>query len=285
MLTKRKQRWVDRRKPDLILGTPLNPNAAVEWRYSARLEKLVKKMTEGVEKELRRLFEQEAAHEYFAQDASIASQARILTNAMTAKFNDMFAAASYPVAEQMVEAANKASSSSVHSSLQTLTGGFSLPTSALSPDMKQVLSASVTENVGLIKSISEQYLSGVQGAVMRSITTGRGMQDLVPYLAKHERITLRRARMVARDQSRKAYSALSRERMKRLGVKKFRWLHTGGSNEPRKLHQEMNGKIFSFDDPPEIDENTGQRGLPGDAINCRCRMQPVIDFEGDDDGK
>jgi hypothetical protein len=35
----------------------------------------------------------------------------------------------------------------------------------------------VTENVGLIKSIPTQYLGGVQGAVMRSITTGNGMQD------------------------------------------------------------------------------------------------------------
>ena len=48
----------------------------------------------------------------------------------------------------------------------------------------------MTENVGLIKSIPAQYLNGVQGAVMRSITTGNGMQDLVPYLQKHKGITL-----------------------------------------------------------------------------------------------
>jgi len=90
---------------------------------------------------------------------------------------------------------------------------------------------------------------------------------------------VRRARMIAHDQTRKAYNNLNRGRMEKLGLKKFKWLHTGGSAHPRKLHQMLNGLVFSFDDPPIIDEKTGERGIPGQAINCRCRMQVVLDLE------
>jgi uncharacterized protein with gpF-like domain len=44
----------------------------------------------------------------------------------------------------------------------------------------------------------------------------------------------------------------------------------------------MDGKIFSFDDLPIIDRKTGERGIPGQAINCRCTMTPVYEFDSED---
>ncbi len=278
LLTKRKAKWVAQRQPDVIRGTPLNPNAADELRYYRNLERLVRMMTDQTERQIKRLFETPHAEEYFAEDASISSQARILTNALAKKFNALFAANAKPIAEKVADAAATSSSSALHSSIQQLSGGLSLPTSSLSGQVMDILKATVAENVSLIKSISSQYLAGVEGAVNRSIASGNGLQDLVPFLQNHKDITLRRAQMIAKDQTRKAFSNLSRGRMENIGLKKFEWLHTGGSNHPRKLHQEMNGKIYSFDDLPVIDENTGERGIPAQAINCRCRMVPIIDF-------
>ncbi len=280
LLTRRKQAWVGKRKPAVIRGRALNNPTVLELKYAQQLEQLVERMAGGVHKQLLQFFAEPDHAEYFdqAQDASTASQARILTNAMMRKFNAMFAAWSQPMAEAQMNKVDQASSASVHASMQELSGGLSLPTSALTSDMREVLSASIVENVALIKSISMQYLNGVQQATMRSITTGRGLADLVPYLEKHKQITKRRANSIALDQTRKAYNNLNRGRMQKLGLTKFEWLHTGGSAHPRKLHQDYNGHIFSFDEPPIIDENTGERGIPGQAINCRCRMRPVIDF-------
>jgi uncharacterized protein with gpF-like domain len=47
----------------------------------------------------------------------------------------------------------------------------------------------------------------------------------------------------------------------------------------------MDGNVYSFDDPPIIDKNTGERGIPGQAINCRCFMVPVIEFEDEEEIK
>lgn len=278
LLTVRKTKWKNQFKPDVIRGLPLNPNAAVEDRYYARLIRLINEMTADVERQLKKLFNSETGNQYFAQDKSIAAQAKILTNALTEKYNDLFATNSKPIAETVANQVDASSSTSLHMSIQQLSGGLSLSTSALNGKLTEILEASVTSNVALIKSISQKYLAGVQDAVMRSITTGNGLQDLIPYLANQKGITLRRARMISMDQTRKAYSGLNKGRMQSLGIEKYEWLHSGGSNHPRKLHQQMSGNIYSFDDPPIIDEKTQERGIPGQLPNCRCRMQPIIEF-------
>lgn len=279
VLTKRKRAWVAKFKPENVSGTALTPNAGVESRYQRQLDALIRSMTADVEKQIARLFKGEAAEQFFAQDASVASQARMLLDKLIKKYDQVFTDASWPIAEQFAAGSDKASSTAVHSSLQQLSGGMSLPTSAITAPMKEILKATVAENVQLIKSIPQKYLTQVQGAVMRSITTGNGMADLVPFLKKQKGITERRARMIANDQTRKAMNNLSRGRLEKLGVKKYRWLHTAGSNEPRELHKRMSGNIYSWDEPPIIDEKTGERGHPGTAINCRCKAIPVLTFD------
>lgn len=279
ILTKRKEAWANHFKPNILKGTPLNPNIASEVRYYEALRKLILTMTANVESQLNKFFESDHAQEYFGEDASTASQARILTNALADKFKNLFALYAKPMAEKVVKEADKNSKNSLHQSLKQLSGGLSLKTGIITGDLEEVLSASVTENVGLIKSIASEYLSGVQGAVMRSITTGNGLQDLVPFLKKHEGITLRRARIIAEDQTRKAYNNLNKGRMQAIGIKQYEWLHSAGGVHPRPLHIAYSGRIFDFDKPPVIDLKTGERGIPGQAINCRCRMAPVISFE------
>jgi SPP1 gp7 family putative phage head morphogenesis protein len=281
LLTVRKKKWVKQFKPDQVRGTPLNYNAAIQERYMRELVSMVKQMTSQTQRELVKLYKTETMTDYFGEDSAPTARANATMNKLIAKFTDLFATKADALAQRMIEQTDQASSTSLQLSLKQLSGGLTLNTDVITGPMAQVLKAGIAENVSLIKSIPSRYLSGVQQALNRSITTARGSVDLIPYLQKHEGITIRRARMIALDQTRKAYSNITSSRLQKLGVKKFEWLHTAGSNEPRKLHIEYSGKIFSFDDPPIIDENTGERGLPGQAINCRCRMAPVISFEGE----
>lgn len=280
-LTRRKTAWADKRKPDIIRGDPLSNPTSLEMRYIQRLHRLVMHMADEVEFDLKQFFHGETAKEYFAQDESIASQARILMNALMGKFNQQFAEMSKTIAEQQIAAVSKASSSALHGSLQKLTGGFSLKTTTLAGDISEVVTASVAENVGLIKSISQQYLAGVQGAVMRSVTTGRGLADLVPYLEKSREITARRAKFIAHDQTRKAYSSINKARMEKVGLTKGGWLHTGGSSHPRKSHQAFNQQTFELA-KGMWDPDAKQYVWPGSLPGCRCRYFTVLEF-GDDE--
>jgi uncharacterized protein with gpF-like domain len=39
----------------------------------------------------------------------------------------------------------------------------------------------------------------------------------------------------------------------------------------------MNGKIFSFDNPPVVDKKTGRKANHSEDYNCRCVAIPALD--------
>jgi SPP1 gp7 family putative phage head morphogenesis protein len=285
-MTVRKVRLKTKKKPaaNTVRGSALPSPISAEVRYNRELQKLISRMTKEVEREIVRLFESPVAvASHVATDASIGSQSRILMNALMGKFMLLFSRAAKTLADSMVGQVDKISAVGVARSLKELSKDFTLKTDILkSGPVSEILKVSVAENVGLIKSIPAQFLQKVEGAVMRSITTGNGLQDLVPFLKEQGKMTERRAHNIALDQTRKAYQAINAGRMKAAGVKKFEWVHSGGGQKPRPLHVAMNGNVYSYDNLPVIDERTGEKGIPGQAPNCRCSARPVLDF-GDDD--
>ncbi len=284
-LSPTKKQWVDERKRATLVGTRLNYNAAQQYKYVAALEDMVKQMVEETNKSYLKLFKSPEAKQYFAQDSSIASLARILANHLAKKFNLLFSKKGKVLAEKMVKGAKKTSDTTLHESIKKLTGGMTLSTKVLTSTMKDVMTASVAENVALIKSIASEYQQKVQGQVMRSITTGNGLKDLIPALERYQGITERRAKNIALDQTRKAYSSLNKAGMLNVGLREFEWAHSGGGRDPREDHIAMDGQIYSFDNLPVIDQRTGTTGIPGQAPNCKCTMIPVVRFdEGQEEG-
>jgi len=236
-------------------------------------------MTKLTERELKKLYSTPDAKAYFTTDASIASQSRILINALSAKFDKMFGDVAGLMSSKMVNDTNKASQVALGSSMKQLSGGMTVNTKIMSADLHETVKASIAQNVQLIKSIPQTYIQRVGGAVLRSVTTGQGMADLMPQIQKFGDMTERKAKNVALDQTRKSYNTINTDRMKKVGIKKFEWIHSFGGIKPREDHIEMDGNIYSFDDLPVIDKNTGERGIPGQAISCRCTMRPVVEFD------
>jgi SPP1 gp7 family putative phage head morphogenesis protein len=267
-------------KRTALKGEPLNPNIGVEKDYFEDLENLILIMTEEAEDRLDHFFKTPHAENYFtAQDISVSSQARILLAALLRNFERLFGERAKPMAERMTRRADKNSAQQLKKSLKKLAEGVTLSTNFMNGPIADVYKASIEENVSLIKSIAAQYHKAISGAVYRSITTGQGLKELVPFLQKYKGVTLRRARFIAEDQTRKAFNTLNKARMQELGVDQYEWLHTGGSQHPRPLHVRMSGNIYKFSKPPIIDEKTKERGIPGQLVNCRCRMIPVIKFK------
>jgi len=287
-LTKKRQAWAENRNTSL-LGTKLAHNASLEQRYATELRRLVIQMTSETLREVKKLFKTDTSKEFVAQqkqqmamDANIGSMARILMNALMDKFTKLFASKSKSIAEQMLAGAEKTSTSTVRSSLNKLSGGLSLQTSIVSPGYEDIATAIVAENVSLIKSIPQKYLDDVTGSVMRSITQGQGLKDLVPEIQKYDGQTYRRAKNIALDQTRKAYNTINAQKLTTLGVKQFKWLHSAGGVTPRESHMKISGHIFSFENLEAEQAALGvperDRGLPSVPINCKCTILPIIDL-------
>ncbi len=279
LLTRKKAAWTNQFKPALLRGRPLRVSAGLQARYQQELDQLVTTMTASTYKELVALFQSPSAQAFFAQDVGISSQARLLMKALTRHIRKHFTLRAKQCVKRMLIDADKASSASIHSSLRDLSGGVSLKTSAISPAAKELLASSVTENVNLIKSIAKHYLDNVKEAVMRSITIGKGLEDLLPYLQEQEGITRRRARNIALDQTRKAYNGFNRGRCVGAGVTQGEWIHSGGGLHPREKHLDFSGQIFDLTQGAPIGP-ADEYVQPGEEPNCKCTFVPILQFTG-----
>lgn len=275
--------WAEERGGAVFVGKPLSPPDVAEAKYHQALKKLVERMATMTEREIVKLYKSPEGRATFATDASFASMAARLIKILQGKFNVLFTGAAGGLAEALVHGVSRQSAVGLGQSLKDLSGGVTLKTDVVSGAVADVVKASIKSNVALIKSIPQKYFEGIEGEVMRSIQTGRGMADLQPAIEKLGVVSKKRAALIARDQTSKATTAINTARMKGLGVKKFKWLHSYGGKEPRPLHKNvLNGNVYSLDDPPVIDERTGERGLPGVLVNCRCRMVPVVEFKAEE---
>lgn len=269
------------RKPlpkNIIVGRPVRPNAGITDRYAKALKALVRQMCAQTRKEILRAYD-EHWPTGFAGDASIASQGRIIVNNLDRTFAQFFGRRSGELANGMVDDTLKTSSKTLAASFSSAdkSGGLELKFANSSARLKEMMKAAVNENVALIKSIQSQYHEGVRQAVMRSITSGEGRQAIIDHLVEKEGQTLRRAENIAKDQTRKIYTTVTREKCLSGGLNKYIWNHSGGGAHPREMHQDLDGQICDYNNPPVTNEQ-GERNNPGDEINCGCYATPVIEI-------
>lgn len=131
----------------------------------------------------------------------------------------------------------------------------------------------IAENTKLVRSIPEQYHSGLDDTLRRGIMGGDSPRDLARKIRDRFGVTERRARLIATDQTLSAHAELTRYRAQSVGVKQYTW-ETVNDNRVRPEHAEREGKVFSWDKPPPD-------GHPGQPIRCRCSAGLI--FPDDDE--
>jgi SPP1 gp7 family putative phage head morphogenesis protein len=126
-----------------------------------------------------------------------------------------------------------------------------------------------TENVSLIKGITDDVAGKVERAVTRALTSATLHDDLAKELEKSFGYGETRAALIARDQIGKFYGQINASRQQALGLDKFVW-RTVGDERVREDHAERDGEVYSYSDPPDGE-------LPGEPILCRCYAEPALD--------
>lgn len=145
-----------------------------------------------------------------------------------------------------------------------------------SEKIKETVAAARMENNSLISNICNAFFENCKGIVARNIQSGGNLKQVKSEINNQAQIGQRRVFNVAEDQVYKANASISAALAQENGVKKFRWVHTYTGNRPRLYHKnDLNGKVFEYDNPPIIDPKTGIRGLPGQLPYCRCIAELV----------
>lgn len=285
-LSRKKYDWAKNR--DVILkGDPVRINDVWANRKAKAVEKEVRAMHLDISKTVKRVYDGELAKDVIqdvAMDASLTSQVRITLNALAKKWNKRFNLFSKNFSADLMQEVAALSGSDLNRSLEKLSGGVRIDADTMSDTTKEIIKASTQQSTSLIRSISQDYISEVQEGLMRAIVSPSGsfteakekINDLLSSRYKKYR---NKAKNTTLDQIRKAYSGITDNRMRDVGVEEYEWVHSGGSVDPRDYHKNvLNGNVFSLDKPPVINPKTGGRGHPGDAINCKCFKRPIVRF-------
>lgn len=281
-LSAKRKTWVEQRATNnkvVLKGGRLAYSIPIQAKYEKEIVIMINSMASVTKRELTAVFKSKQAKEFYAEDASLSSLAGRVVDSLRKRFDLYFEKNSQEVTSRMIKRIDDHSANALQSSIEKLSGGLSVKTDFISGEVGDILQASVKRNVSLIKSINSQYFDQIEDLVMRSISPGgNGLQDLA-ILDEIKDKTIGRGVNIAKDQTRKAYNNLNAARMKKAGLDEFIWRHSGGGRTPRDLHQNvLNGQTYSLDDLPVIDLKTGERGIPGQAINCRCTMEPIATF-------
>lgn len=249
------------------------PNVGIEHAYRDKLLRLVDDMGRSYVHFIRAQY-RATPPEMLTQDASPAKELQKALKGLFDRWESNFADAAPKLARWFTRSTTNRCDASLKKILRD--AGISVRFQLTAP-VRDILDATVTENVSLIKSIPAKFHLEIEGIVMRSVVEGRDLSDLTRELQHRYKLTRSRAELIALDQNNKVTSAIRRAREIDAGIEEGIWLHSHAGREPRPTHLANHGKRFSlvdgwFDPDPKVRKKI----WPGQLIRCRCTWKPVV---------
>nr|WP_321986155.1 phage minor head protein [uncultured Lichenicoccus sp.] len=207
-----------------------------------------------------------------AQDRSPAMVLRQLMRRLARRWQKRFDGLAQNLGAHYATETARRSDAALRSSLKK--AGFTVEFK-LTKTVNDILQASIAQNVSLIRSIPQQHMHAVEGAVMRSVQAGRDLSSLVTELRERHDVTRDRATLIARQQVNAATATVTRARQQEMGLTEAEWVHSAGGKHPRPEHVKAGRDHLRYD----VTKGAYLEGKwiwPGTEINCRCVSRPVI---------
>ncbi|ULJ60784.1 phage minor head protein [Wielerella bovis] len=248
-----------------IILRPIRANLGVEATYRKQLKKLLKEMQADVQVCIEQHYPQGLAQDGLFDGLQLALS-RLLKKWL--KKLDIDAPT---IAEAFLKQSLKHTDKAFQAALKA--ENFPVMNFHMDDNIKNAVQASLSANVGLIRSIGQQYLSRVEQDVWQSINAGHDLATLTKTLKDSYHISEKRAAFIARDQNNKAKAVIEQARRQSLGITEAIWVHSHAGKQPRASHLAANGKRFDIAKGMYLD---GKWVQPATEINCRCASRAVI---------
>ena len=151
----------------------VQPNAGIEAAYRKKLQALIAEMDQSVVYWLRAAYR--ANEPIMAQDRTPADGLRDAIRKLARRWQKNFDEVAQALAEYFSQAVAERSSGALRAILKK--AGFTVKFK-VTPAMRDIMQATIGQQVSLIKSIPNQYFTNIEGLVMRSVQTGRDLGQL-----------------------------------------------------------------------------------------------------------
>lgn len=252
---------------------PVRPNAGLEARYRKAILRLVDEMGRSVDYWIAAAYRQHEPNVAALADDELPAAALLrAVRDLSKRWLKRFEAAAPKLADWFAQDVQDRSDAVLRKILRD--GGFSVRFK-MTPAAKDVMKATIGEQVGLIRSIPSQYFTQIEGMVMRSVQSGRDLGPLAKDLQNQFGVTRRRAALIARDQNNRATASMTRVRQLEVGITQAVWLHSAGGKVPRPTHVKNSGKVYDVA-KGWYDPAVKKFIFPGELISCRCVSKPVV---------
>jgi uncharacterized protein with gpF-like domain len=257
----------------------LRPNAGIRQRYQRQLLTLIDDMNVSILYWVKAQYRDSPP--ILAMDAKLTPSQDMQKRfqELAKKWKKRWEDAAPKIAESYLKNSYKYTNSSMMAALRE--SGISVRFE-MTPAVRDKLNAKLTENVALIKSIPEQYLSQVEGSVMRAYSSGFNLQKMIAEIVTHTGVTQRRAANIAFDQTNKAHTVIAQARSLELGFTEAEWIHSGGGRHPRAPHmaagRERRRYQISEGCPIKNEKGEIEYIQPGEKPFCRCVFRVVIPY-------
>ena len=208
----------------------VEPSGKADSYYSAQMQSLVRLMAKQLSGELVPLL-QRLKPEYVADARptmdSWSDEIVALIRRVASQFTStIFQAQADRIARRTVSMAD---ADNAQDFLRSVNAAIGIPFPR-SPSIDDYLAASVNDNVGLIKSIPQQYFSRIENIVLGNMRQGFVPTKIAKDIQAETGVTYRRAKLIARDQVAKLNSDLTQRRQKDAGIDFYR---SSNSNDQR----------------------------------------------------
>ncbi|AUS00750.1 head morphogenesis domain protein [Vibrio phage 1.278.O._10N.286.54.E8] len=268
------QQLADISEQQAAKSKPIELPKAIGISYNAELQRMVRRIKKDIDQSIKPQVK-DLEFEYTAD--SWADVIEVPLAALRQRWSsDVFNRFAERVASKFVQAVNLQNQQQFQNQYKS----FGINIYAGNQAVSDYLDATVKDNVRLIKSIPDQYLRQVESIVLGNMRSGMRPSAINKQLQDQFGVTERRARVISRDQVSKASNGLAKKRMESSGFKYFQWIDSKDSRV-RSRHKHIANKvtkygkgIYSFSDLP-----IGEQGVPvapGQPIQCRCVMRPVL---------
>lgn len=266
-----------RRRQVTIPGIPAS--VGIQNEYARSIRRLIKQMEKAALKFVLEKYKLFRASEMVTNDAPVDFDNRRLQqliDAIKARFgryiSEWEAEELDAIASKFIGKIDKQTKAGLMANLKKAGIVIDFHISALH---QPLLEEMVASNVNLIKSIAPKYFDKLTNVVIDSALKGRDMASIFQHIKDLNKVTERRAELIAIDQTNKATQALNVMQTKDIGIKKGIWIHIPGEKSSRKTHIAMNGKTFDLGEGL-YDEDVDRNVLPGELPYCRCDFRPDI---------
>jgi len=151
---------------------------------------------------------------------------------------------------------------------------------AITPELtlsqKRMIAETYTKNIQhfCIKDFADDLIPEMRKKVQQLTFEGARWDKVQEMLERDYGVAAKKAKFLARNETCIMLAEYKKATYTEMGFDSFIW-HTIIDGRERELHKKLNGTVWRYDNPPIIDERTGERGLPGETYNCRCEQTPI----------